>query len=237
MFVVPGPVGVGGELDGHAAGGDALELVFHGAARARRAALRGFLILQRGVHGSEQGAEGGHFGLGDAGQGVRGQLLNDALGVLAEQGDVLVQVLADEIVAELGWIRGEILLARGGLHFLQRMHEVGLGHAAAQGRAFLGGRALNGVGDLVAGRLDVVQQGGDELRRDGPGEQGGGVGGLLRGQGDLLGLVHGLDVGFVDRTTSALFGRHAGIRRGGGIRGWGWLRHRWDEGKRLKDEL
>lgn len=200
--VMPGPLGVGGELDGHAALGDAFEHVFQvragAGSRALRAGLGGV-----GVHVVLAAVgQRGFLGRSHAGEGVGGQLLDDGLGDLLEHGAVGVYAVGADVVGREGVRVGEeVFLPGAGLDGLDGFHQRLLRGGLGGGGAFLAGGALDGVAAFLAGQAAVGLQQLDKGSGNVTRRELGGVDGLEGGEGDLLGLGERLKLRLVEQAA------------------------------------
>ena len=184
-----GPFGVGGKLDGETPVGDGCNL------RVALPALGGGVGLlavgvrrQRGV-GGQQGLQVGGFGRRDAGQGVGAEFLDDGLHGFLERGLVGIEDVADHVVVQRRRVGAGVFLARGGLHFVKGGQQAGFGGVHGVGGHFSAGGGLRGGGGGLPAGEDV----GHQLRDFGGGDlahgERGGVGGLLGGDADFVGLA------------------------------------------------
>jgi len=212
------PFGVGGKLDGETPVGDG------GHLRVALLALRGGVGLhadgtcRHGAVGGEEGLQVRHLGGRDAGQGVGAEFLDDGLHGLFERGLVGIEVVADHVVVHLRGVGAGVFLACGGLHLVEGGQQVGLGGVhGVGGHAFAGGGLRGSGGGLAAGE-DVVHQLRDFGGRDFAHGERGGVGGLLGGDADFVGLAQRGELRLVE---------HGGRMRG--CRGcWGcWIVHKY----------
>ncbi len=220
-----GPEGVGGVLDGDAAG---VDFLYEGV--ALDAVLLGFLVAFAlggggGFIGGEVGGDLGEgFGGFVAGEGVGGGFEPEGVGVLEEEGAVRVQAGADEVAVggEAGGgvvVFGEhpVLLFGGGLDVVEAGDEGALGFVGVER-----GRLLSAVG--LAGRCHFpacIANEGDEAGDVFPGDfasgEGGGLGGFGGDSGDVLGELDVVDLRLVEVASRLGLGRGCG-----GCGGAGW---------------
>ena len=150
---MPGPDGVGGELD-------FLALVHEGVeAGLGQAALGGGVaagagLVEFAVHVllPERG-EGGDFPGGDAGEGVAFELGEDVLAGLFEHGALAAEAVADVVIFQRT-AAGAVFLPGARLDLLDGLDEFLLEAVARIGRVFL-------VGGLLAGDAEELADGGD----------------------------------------------------------------------------
>jgi hypothetical protein len=163
-----GPLGVGGELEPHAAGGglgDEGVAVHAGSGGAADGS--GLLGLDAFVE-IEGGLEFGAFGLGDFGEFVVGGFVVDGLGPAFEDGTAVIDLLADAVFGEGGGVFEEVFLAGAGLEEADDGDEGGFGFSflgsallfpdggGNGGGAFSAGIIAEGHHGLDAGLGDVV---------------------------------------------------------------------------------
>lgn len=222
--VVPGPLGVGGELDGHAALGDAFDHRRQRVAVPGGSALGTTLVFVR-VQVVLAAVGQGRLEVGrHAGQGVGDQFVNDGLRDLFQDGPVGVNPIgADVVVGEGGRLGEEVFLAGAGLDGVDGLDQRLLGRFLAQGGSALGTGLLNGLAAFLAGQAAIGLHGQDEGAFNPARGELGGIGGFERGEDDLLGLGQGVQLRLVEQ-AALLFG-HGGAGRGRGIGGCGVVRH------------